>query len=94
MSTEKQELLHAQTNAENHHNTNFSSEELLERENIEGSPFVIIGNEQKGYFLTLGKWRLTDSFKTKLDVILDLDKNKYTIILKMLICVINDNKTK
>lgn len=45
---------------ENHNNSN--STELIARERIGKTDLEIIGNEEKGYFIALGKYKLTESF--------------------------------
>lgn len=74
-------------NVENPINSN--SSKLIEREEIEGTPFWIIGEEEKGYFLSFGKWKLTEDLATKEDVFLHLTTNKWEIILKMILCMKN-----
>jgi len=43
--------------------TSEDNTELLHRENIEGTPLWIIGTAEKGYFIALGKYKLTESVK-------------------------------
>lgn len=70
--TETKELLHSLVNAgEQPQNKEQSSEELhqlVERIPITGTPFHTVGNKEQGYFLTLGKYRVSDEFKTKEDL--------------------------
>lgn len=40
------------------------NEELVTRIDVEDSPFVIIGTD-RGYFVSLGEFRLSDTFKTE-----------------------------
>lgn len=35
--------------------------EVIKREPIEGTPFEIIGNQEKGYFIALGKFKITET---------------------------------
>lgn len=87
---EQKELLNTQTNAPNTPKEPSSEiEQLIEREQISGSPFWIIGDQEKGYFLTFGKWQLTEPYQTKLDVLNSLKENEYDIILKMILCIID-----
>lgn len=87
---EQADLLHSQLNANTTDKPN-STEQLIEREQISGSPFWIIGDQEKGYFLTFGKWQLTERYETKLDVLNSLHDNEYDIILKMVLCIIDPN---
>lgn len=88
MSTSQQEQLNTQKNVEEQHNSS-SSNHLWEREQIHGSPYWINGNIEQGYMITFGKWQLTDKVPSKLDAILYLENNKYDIILKTILCVID-----
>lgn len=68
MLTNKRDELRSSMNAENQPTTNkLSSDELTElvhREHVEGTPFQIVGTEEKGYFVTLGKYRATENMPT------------------------------
>lgn len=68
--------------------------EEIEREEIKGSPYWIIGNDDEGYFLGFGKWRLTELMKTKEDVLEHLRTNKYNVILQTVMAVIEVMKLK
>lgn len=101
-STKKQAISHGQMNAggtptdnnpsltiqANHEN----NEELLERHKIEDSPFYIIGNPKDGYFLSMGKHRLTELLPTIEEVKEHLQNNTWNIILQLviLVCEAND----
>lgn len=39
-------------------------EELIEKKRIGRSPFEIVGNKERGYFVVLGKYRITEPEKT------------------------------
>lgn len=79
------ELLNTQMNAEDPNKEN--SGKLIEREQIPGSPFWIIGDEEKGYFLAFNKWQLTEYMRTKQDIKENLETNKWDIILKLILCL-------
>lgn len=83
-----QELLRLQTGAEE---SNTPSKPLYEREQIENSPFWIIGNEEEGYNITMGKYKITqEPLKTKLDAIIWLEKHKWDVVLTVALCAITD----
>lgn len=91
MTTTQQELLQSQTSAEktngNNPNSNWS------REQIEKTPFWVIGNEEQGYNLIMGKWKLTiEPFKTKNELKKWMNSNHWNIILSMIICATEDMK--
>lgn len=93
MSTKQREQLNIQGNVESPDNSN-SSTEITFRENLPGTPYWVVGNKEKGYILTFMKWQLTDKMKTPLDIELYLEANKYDIILKTIICIIEVNNTE
>lgn len=88
MSQSQQDILSTQSGTKNPISSNSSP--LIEREQIEGSPFWIIGEKETGYFLTFSKWKLSENQTTKLDVILHLESHKWEIILKMIMCINQD----
>lgn len=85
MKQEQDVKQNLQSFAVENQNKENSSEELLEREAIEGTPFYIVGNHDIGYFLTLGKHRLTEPDKDILSVYSKLKNNMWDIILKLVI---------
>lgn len=94
-NTKISELLHTQTNAQNTENKSQSetgNEKLIERHPIKGTPFWIIGNKEKGFALTFGKWRLTENFDIRTEVQEHLDDNSYDIILKMICCLLEETQ--
>lgn len=88
-------MLNTQNNAEENTN-NSNSSEIIEREQIENSPFTIVGNQETGYFITMGPYRLHEPVATKEDVMNYLLRNTYNVILDMIIIVneINKNSKK
>lgn len=88
----QQELLHIQTNAEE---TNTDSKPLWDREQIENSPFWIVGNKEQGYNITMGRYKIThETLPTPLDARLWLEKNKWDVILTVALCAYTDMKYK
>lgn len=59
--------------------------ELIHREKVERTPFYIVGNEEQGYFLTMGKYRLTEAARTIEEVKEQLETNMWDIILKLVL---------
>lgn len=84
-----QELLNTQTSVEETTESrgNYSNKntELVHREKIEGTPFYIIGNEDEGYFVAMGKYRLTEPEETVTAAMDKLITNQWDIILKMVL---------
>lgn len=63
-------------------NEEASEKQLIEQHEITGTPFKITGNKTKGYWLTMGPYRLTEVKHTKLEVIEELEDNKWNIIAR------------
>lgn len=57
------ELLQLQ-NTTDHQNTDSkpSNSELVEKERVEGTAFDLVGNQEQGYFIALGTYRLTSVY--------------------------------
>ncbi|AXH75316.1 MAG: hypothetical protein [Microviridae sp.] len=86
MSAEEQDT-HKQT----------SSEELISRNEIEGTPFTTIGNNDHGYFLSHGILRLSPTFNNPADVTIYLNDNYWGVIISLIagfIEINNQLKTK
>lgn len=75
-----QELLNTQTNAEK---TNTPNSELVSRETIHGTPFNLVGNEDKGWFLAMANYRITEMCDTKSEALEKLDSDTWSIMLAM-----------
>lgn len=83
------ELLHTQDNTEENHTNNSNS--IYERRQLKNTPFWIIGDQEQGYNLIMGKWKLTtEPHKTIEDLREWMIKNKWNIILSMIICATQD----
>lgn len=78
--TIQEELSKLPTNADENHNSNFHSEPL------DNTPFRIIGNSEVGYFLTMGKYRLTEHYNTVDEVIETINREQWLIISRMISC--------
>lgn len=78
----QRELLQSQTNAEDQDNS--KSSEIIHREQFEDSPIWIVGTEEKGYFATLGKYRLIEPKETPEAVKLYLMDNYYTVTITII----------
>lgn len=94
-STEQRDILQSTMNVEGVHNENSStSEQLIERMKVDGSPFTVIGEVNEGYFLAFGRYRLTERFKTKELVITHLMMEQYNIMMKMVAIMIQIDKER
>lgn len=88
MTNTHKELLKLQTSAEENQN-NSNSTELLERERIENTPYTIIGNQEKGYFLAFGKYKVIENKPTKQEVRDELEKRKWFVMIDTVICLLD-----
>lgn len=87
--TPQKDILNTQNSTEENHTNNSNSN--YEREQIENTPFWVIGTQEEGYNLIMGKWKLTTTpHKTKNDLKLWMNKNKWNLILTMIICATQD----
>lgn len=84
--TEQAELLHTQTSAEE---TNNKNSRLIIHEEIEGTPFIITGNEETGYFVRMGKYRLTEYHKDKKNAEFQLN---WTNIMTLICAIVDHDK--
>ena len=66
-------------------------EELVQRENVKDSPFVIITTED-GSFGSMGKWRITEIRKTKNEVLQELTKITWDRIIQVVMLLTEVNK--
>lgn len=64
----------------------------IDREIIKNTPFTIVGTPKEGYWLTMGKHRLSQAYKTKKEVIKYLKKSDWTLVTSIIIAFIHDRK--
>jgi len=76
-----------QSNTQEDTNNSHYSNELLKREKIKNTPFEIIGNEEIGYFIAMGKFRLTQPEETIEQTFEKLITHQYEIITNMIIAL-------
>lgn len=73
------------TSAEKDQNNSNSPDNHTTNEPIEFTPFRMVGDKQKGYAATFGKYKLTDEFKTQGELLRYLEQNHYTVTSNMII---------
>lgn len=93
MSTRVRDLLQSQTNAAGANKENsFPEEEMVKRIPMEGTPFYAI-NYQEKWFVVMGAHRLNElELESEEECWLWLQKNQWTIILRMQLLIINQEK--
>lgn len=84
------EILKLQTGAEGEPNKeNSNLEELIERERIDNTPYTIVGNKERGYFLAFGKYKVLENKPTKAEIRNDLEKRKWFVMMDTVICLMD-----
>jgi len=81
--------------------SNNSNSQLLDRKPLKNTPFELVGNQETGYFIALGRFRITEPAPTKEEAKLKLSEERWNIITQMIttltdamIKINNENKTQ
>ncbi len=69
---------------------NIEGKELIERTEVEETPFVVITTEE-GSFVGLGKYRVSEIFKNKEEALKDANNITWTKIIQLIIAI-KENK--
>lgn len=80
------EPLNTSMNVNETDNKNYSSE-LIKREQIGETPFTAIKTEQGGWFVTIGKYRVSEEYKTKAEVVKLVEKKDWGLIMNVITVV-------
>lgn len=86
-STKQRDILNTQNNAEETHNVDYSKK-IVTREPIDNTPFWVVGNEEQGYSIVMGKYRLTETAITPEKAIEKLETEKWKIITTVITTII------
>lgn len=78
-------------NVEEPHKQN--SGQLIERYQIPGSPYWVIGDEEKGYYLRFGKYKFTENMQSIQEVEEHYEENKANVILQTILAVTTEVQT-
>ena len=65
------------------------SKKLISNEPIDGTPFHLVGSEEVGYFISLGKYRLTEPSKKEEDALMKLSSEKWQIVARLVAAYID-----
>lgn len=57
----QEQLLQLHTGSEKQSTNNQNSTEIVQKQHIEGTGFDIVGNKEHGYFVAIGKYRITEN---------------------------------
>lgn len=66
--------------------------ELLHRVKIQNAPFEVVGNEEIGYFIAFGKYKLTTNYNTIEEAQERIEKDQWTIIINLMIIIANQTE--
>lgn len=58
--------------------------QLVTNEEIEGTPFRLVGNKEKGYFIAFGKYKLTETEETKTAATNKLTTNQWDVLTALI----------
>lgn len=81
----QEDILNTQTSAEEIHNDNSP---LITHKKVEETPFYITGNNETGYFVRMGDYRLTEIHKTEEEAATELKTNYWHIIIRIVGAII------
>lgn len=84
----EQELLNTLNSSERDQFKLKSNTEEIQQEQIEGTPFKIIGNNEKGYFLAFGPYKITENQPTITDTKELLESRMWDIIANLVITIV------
>lgn len=90
-SSEQEELLQSQNNVNVADNKNYN---LATNEPIDGTPFRLIGTKENGYFIVLGKYRITEIKETEGEALELLITNNWDIIAALILIFIREDKNE
>lgn len=71
---------------------NNSKSTLITRERINKTPFTVIGNEETGYFIAMGDYRLTEIHKRIEQAMAEILEEPWNVTLKMMSAIIDRYK--
>lgn len=81
MSTTRKEQSESQMNVKEV--SNLESGKLFTREAIEGTPFTVIGNDEKGYFVSLGRFKVIRNEETLEGAIKHVREKSWEILMNV-----------
>jgi hypothetical protein len=66
---------------------------VVYQEQIENTPFKIVGNKQRGYFLSMGLYRISDNLQSPKAVKEWLKNNQWHVTGNMVVCMLETMKS-
>jgi hypothetical protein len=83
------DILTTQNSSEENQNKQESGDTFI-REQIPNTPFWLVGNEEKGYIIVMGKHRISDYYQTKEDAELSINTQMWKTILNVIAIMLED----
>jgi len=88
----QQELLKSQTDASAALNSNSSNEELVTRKAVPGTPFILVGTEETGYMITLGRYQVTKRYQHPEEAEEAVYEKTWEMLMGVMYALIQDEK--
>lgn len=83
----QRDILESQTSVPEKENKQNSSEELIEQEEVEGTPFKLVNIRKGGWFIALGRHRLTEMQENKQELIEKIVNKDWTLVLDTIVAL-------
>lgn len=80
-NTSQKELLHLHTGSEEQNNQHSSNQQIINKEHVEGTGFDIIHYDQHGYWLVIGHYRVSETKKTKEELIKLIETKDWDLLI-------------
>lgn len=94
MKQTQEELLNLHTNTDQKNTDNKpSNSELIETEEVTGTPLKIVGNDEYGYFAAIGHFKLSTPVKSKQQVREAIHNKDWEIIIGLMGACISTQET-
>lgn len=90
-TTDSQNTLHMDVK-ENHSNSSDLNSEMVTANQIEDTPFSIVGSQAKGYFIAFGKYRVSEPQETEEEALNHFNGKPWNILINTITAIINLNK--
>lgn len=87
-TTKQRDILNTQNNIENNPNSN--SSQLISKDPIQNTPFWIVGTEETGFMGVMGKYKITENFKTKDEALQELIKQDWATIINVVSIIVQE----
>lgn len=90
----QRDLLQSQTQSEETNTNKEQSGKLMERIQVPGELFMIIGSEDSGYMVTFGKYQITKRYKSIQECKDKIEDKDYELLFALMGVAIAEHKTQ